>query len=407
MSSRLNDRMNGRGQAQLNSRLFSSAEVVSSTLWSFDLSAVALGAGSIADPSATFFRASGGGSVQTSATTVVTAGLTNDVPRYGYDGACRGLVIECARTDLALRSREMLTADGWLLGPGMTADFIAGPDGGSTGDRANVASGATSNYQTVSVTNAIKYVAGAWFRHASGSGTGQFVLNTGASPADSFAVTSAWARRTKNFTASATASVSYIPVDGRDWTGSGGTTAGARDIVCDLHQVEAGAYPTEAIVTTTATATRAGERLNVAAAKIVSASRVEIQIDLYAKGAATEYAGDGAHVYLLFTDASNYIRIDTATRRLQVAVAGATWSPVTALTWARGDRVTFRVAAGGGSIASRASYSVNGGAYTDLGTTAAQGTWPATASDVCSAATASQLSCWLRSVTTYVPGGMP
>ncbi len=381
-------------------------------LWLVDFSAVAVGAGSIADPAATFYRASGGGSVQTSATTIVTAGLTNDVPRYGYDGTRRGLVIECARTNLVLRNRDLANAAFSGATGTFTYDTVNGPDGTLVADRLEVPSAALGRYQGITIVASSHSALSCWERGLVGGESSLLSMANGAvNQALCTAVltlTTAWTR----YVATGTMPGPETTVYAMPATGGALSTpvraAGARDAIVDLLQVEPGArYPTEAIPTVAATVTRAGERLSVAAAKIVSSSRVEVEIDLYAKGAATEYASDGAHVYLLYTDASNYIRIDTATRRLEVTVAGATWSPVTALTWARGDRVTFRVAAGGGALVSRASYSVNGGAYTDLGTTAAQGTWPATATDICSAATASQLSCWLASARAYKPGRMP
>lgn len=370
---------------------------VSGVLWYADFSALAAGGTTTLPDGLAFTRASDGHTVQTAEATVALVTAGNDVARIGRRAAADplALVLEEARTNL-LKSSRAHGSTGWTTGgtTASTPDAGNGPDGSAVADRSSVAGGAFGPYQAVTVSDTAAYTCSLWLRATSGTSTYQMF---GTATAFGFATgtaTTTYRRVAATLTAGGTSLV-YEPNDGRDLTGSGGIVDAARDVLIDLHQVEAGAFATEAIVTTAAAATRAGERLRITATVIV-AGRLALEIDCQPKGARADYAA-AARVWTRGTD---YAEIEPTTGVLTVSIGGVT-NTTSALTWSANDHVQLYVAAGG-ARPTTVSYRVNNGAtITPTVTGSALGALSAGDVDVLSDGTSSQLSCWLRAVRAW------
>jgi hypothetical protein len=345
--------------------------------------------------------------VQTSASTVDST-PTTDQARIGSQGAAwgQGLVIEEARTNLEPHARSM-TSDTTSGAPTITEGAATGPDGtAAIGTRVQASSGAP--WVLRGITQPAGFcTASSWIRATSGTTSMQFVMggtpNTGALGLTAAGTT--WARLSKSLTNN-NALTNFIRPDTRDWTASGGVVAAATDGIWDLKQFEAGQWPSEAIVTTGASATRAGERLWItSAATVIDTNRMGLAFTFVGKGTPAQIS-TGAVVYLWWIDASNNAFIDTA-QKLNVQLGGVTVTSVVAIAWAAGDIVDVWVACGAGSNAV-VEYRTNGGAKTVLLNTALAGN-PSGAStiDILCSGTSNQLSCWLQSLTAYKKGQQP
>lgn len=222
-------------------------------VWTADFTSLAAGPVSLAAYGLTFVRASSGYSVQSGTSAVVsTLGAPSlgsaDVPRAGrlLDAYAIGLVLEEARTNAIVDSRDPTTA-AWLVGSSVvqTRPSTAAPDGSATtSTRSAVTSTGYSRY-TQPILASGTYTGSLWRIQGSAgvnndqsdvglSGAGVTVAAGGTAPA-------AWARRV--ITAAGhvgLAQVTLVPAIGLDYTAYGGIAAGARDVVCDLHQIEQG-----------------------------------------------------------------------------------------------------------------------------------------------------------------------
>ena len=386
---------------------------VDGVIWDAALSALPLSTttnaaelrGRLAALGLTLTRASAA-TVQTSASTVVTSGIGVDDPRVGDGGYGRGLVLEESRQNITPNARS---ASGFALGTGTTptTDYAAGPDGTVAADRYQVNSGGFSSYY---VAASAARTFSVWVRHATGTGTSCIAIEGSSYPAslaDTRTVDTTWQR----VSIYKTGGLYYVLQDGRNVYP--GTSAGARDVVIDLVQIEAGAFATELILTTGAAATRQPDRVLLdSAARIVRGGRVTLNARMALKGSiggSNDYAADP---YLWRYDGSNYASINRTTGAITIVIAGASYTTASGLTAARGDVVDYWIEAGGGSLQTvvKARKSTDGGvtfgAVTTLGTTSPQGTHPsATSMDLLSnAGTAGHLSCWLQRFRAYSPG---
>lgn len=384
-------------------------------LYSFDFTSQSAGAVSL-PTGLTFARASSGHTVQDGASAIVTSGITsNDVGRVGRLSSAHsyGLYVEPARTNLILRSREIENA-AWTAGSGVTttANADAGPDGATLADRSNVGLGGYSRYQSVTSSIGQTYAFSQWIAARTSAQNHRATLTETLSSYTVLATTSApttWQRIASSKVATTT-SVLLLPCDGFDRSGTGGPGAQAMDFFTDLHQVELGKYPTSAIVTAGAAATRAGERLSIdgtrAAASVVN-GRLGVYIRLRALAASSELASTEGY---LLSWATGAVLVD-GTNKYLYAYDGSPDSQTAnnAFSCARYDSIEFAIEVGAGPTALR--WRVNG-ATTNTADFSVQndslGSLDLSAGlDVCNAAAGGQFPSIVEKVVTFAPGWGP
>jgi hypothetical protein len=198
----------------------------------------------------TFTRASSGTFVD-SAGTLQTA--ATDVPRFDHNpttGESLGLLVEEQRTNLLLRSEEFDTASWTLFGTASrTANTTVAPNGATTADSVTLPA-SSGIFQLVTGSASTAYTFSVWVR-CDTTQTVRLVINTNLSDPTVLTVTatSSWQR----FSITKTTSVGTLTVTSQVDTGGGNTFYlwGA--------QLEAGAFPTSYIPTTTAAVTRSAD----------------------------------------------------------------------------------------------------------------------------------------------------
>jgi hypothetical protein len=226
---------------------------------------------------ATYFNA--GGTLQT---------VGDNAPRFDHDpatGASRGLLIEESRTNLLQRSAEFDDAYWTKMESSIDANAIASPDGTTTADKlktnTNAAFHSVVSPSNLSVTSGIAYTASVFAKKAE-----KDILFISWSSAGFTAITPSFYDLT-NGTATAGADVTASMIDlGNGWyrciatktatvtTASHAQRIGLTESTASASstganstdglyiwgaQLEAGAFPTSYIPTTTAAATRAGD----------------------------------------------------------------------------------------------------------------------------------------------------
>jgi hypothetical protein len=199
-------------------------------------------AGSL-DPRIAFTRASNGWEFN-SAGNLAQYGA--DVPRFGYDQstlAARGLLMEMARANLALHSRDF-TQSAWVKTNITAALNVTGIDGvANTASRLTATAGNATALQTITSASA-NHVTSFFVRRISGTGTVEITQN-GGTTWTAITITSAWQRFV------IPAATILNPVIGFR-LGTNGDV-----IAVDVAQTEAEAFPTSPIITTSASVTRA------------------------------------------------------------------------------------------------------------------------------------------------------
>jgi hypothetical protein len=237
----------------------------------------------------TFTRASSG-------TYVGSDGLiktaTTDEPRFDHNpttGESLGLLVEEQRTNLVLNSEQFNDASWTKTNSTITANTIVSPDGSTTGDSItsnagilghvvqNVSQITGTAYTRSTFAKANQYtfcqlritgavvgaITRAYFNLAAGTVTGAVNCTASIAPAGN-----GWYRCSITYTTISTATASpriYGQVDASDTVGDG--TSG---IYIWGAQLEAGAFPTSYIPTTTATATRSADVASITGANFSS-----------------------------------------------------------------------------------------------------------------------------------------
>jgi hypothetical protein len=384
------------------------------TLVSADFSAGALGIATL-PAGVNYSRASVATTSDKSGGSVVITGIGVDVPRIAKSANGRvGLRFEESRTNILKNSQDM-AGTGWTAGSATyTANAATGPDGNATADRVN----ATSAQFGPSV-SAVDLAGGApaigtalsfssWQRAVTSTPAGQGYIQDSPTSVvfnEAFSGT-AW-RRYERTRITLAAMTNVVPVDGRA-TGSGATAA-ARDVYCDLAQLETGRWCSEAIVTGNGSATRAGGRLWYASAtQCLSGGRLGLRVSFEAPCSAADYS---ANARLWTIDANNYAELVASSRLINVVIGGSTFTTSRPVWWAPGDLVELWIECGGGVLLTSVQYRVNGGTVATVGTSysAAQAAISPGANtlDLFCNGTASQLSALFVSWELYASGNRP
>lgn len=209
----------------------------------------------------------------TTATRFNAAGVLETVaagqPRFDFDPvtlACKGLLIEEARTNLCLRSSEFDNTGVWfnsVAGTGVaasrTANYAPAPDGTITADRlifdrgaSNTAGDSSLANQAVAVTVGQPYTFSVWLKAA--APTNLIIRHVASAGYTNLAVNTAWQRFT--VTEIPSAASAYIELGLRGAFGAANQTA---DVQIWGAQLEQGSFATSYIPTTSAAVTRAAE----------------------------------------------------------------------------------------------------------------------------------------------------
>ena len=192
--------------------------------------------------------------------TLMTAPI--NTPRFDCDpitGKRLGLLIEEARTNLLTYSQDFSNVV-WSTGLAKTYDVAVAPDGTLTADTITL-SGQNSIYQRATSIASTTYTASVWLRVASGTASLKLARTNGvtwvtATASPVLTITTIWQKFTLTFTTGVGEVISDISIGGESQTPY--TAVGGLVYIWGA-QLEAGAFATSYIPTTTATVTRAAD----------------------------------------------------------------------------------------------------------------------------------------------------
>ncbi len=344
--------------------------------------------GGVLPNDAVFLRAAGTAAsetVQTGTSTVVTTGITTNIPRFGkrLDADVIGLVLEPTRINVVLRSTDISNAS-WLNSFGLTFRNTQAPDGGTAKEMIALSPTVWQYLSQNPLGAAGIYTQSVWYKWAY-SGVG-FIQTVNPPTTTNFTTSTLW--KVVEQTATHTAATYYVisPTEG--------TLESISNVGAWGAQYEVGAYRSEHVITAGASATRQPERLYHPNAAASITGKLKVRIVFRPK--STLANADSAQT-IWYINGTNYCEI--ATTGVMTVVVGGTSNTTAAIVWAQYDTVDLMVDTG--NKVAVVTYSVNGGAtVTPAVAGAAQPVVPAgTTLDIgCNGAT-NQLACWLLSVT--------
>ena len=250
---------------------------------------------------------------------IPTTSVINSAPRFDHNpttGESLGLLVEEARTNLLLRSEAIATSP-WFAGANTTLTNNTGevldPAGGSTATKVVVSGGTGAFGQPVTLTAAI-HTGSIWLRCATGTISAQLIVYLGASPFTNIGTTSVTItttfQRFSVVTSTATAAAYNLQLN----------SIAVGTVYAWGAQLEAGAFATSYIPTTTAAATRSADVASITGTAFSSWYRqdegtVFVEYRLPAAGIGIATIDDGT--------ANNIIPIFTGAGALQAASANA------------------------------------------------------------------------------------
>jgi len=269
----------------------------------------------------------------------------SNVPRVQTDGA---ILIEPARTNLIIRSREFSNTGAWSSNSGTITTGQSAPDGTSVAMRVQSSVGGRLGPEQIGSFSGC--IASVYARK--GPGTGYTVLYTGGTDAGYFAATvgTSFQRIVQNGS-----SGFYYLQDGRGHAiliGGPGEPATDCDSVLDLAQNEVGAFATSPIRTTTTSVTR---NADVGSFNSIPSTMRTGRWDLdFWPLWATSTAPATAYIY--YVDASNYLAAVSGTT-LRCRAGGSNFD-ITGLTFTAFAKRTVTVDFDGNTLAISGASSV-------------------------------------------------
>ena len=370
-------------------------------IWLADFTALAPGAAPATLPGGLLHTRASAATVQTGTSSIYSS-LGVDALGIGraLDADLAAAVLDESRTNLVTDNRGYVT--GWSAtgtGATFTAGFSAGVDGtAGKAARMTTPAGDYCRYINITIVQGARYAYTAFHRGAVSDGLWSWWEWADNAKSNGSITLAQWQRISRVVTSTGT--------NGLFSTADCQGQAFSVDVLIDVPQVEQGAFPTEAIITISSPATRAGARLYLASrAPLVSAGRISMALSLQAKGAPADYA---ATPYLWYIDANNNALLNSA-GTVAVTIGGSTYTTASAASWAQGDAIDLWVEAGGGNLQTVVKYRKNGGAVSTLGTSPAPQSAIASsgAIDLLGNSASNVFSSRLRTAAAYRSGTRP
>ena len=227
-------------------------------------------------------------------------------------------------TNVVPDSRSFGTAN-WITA-GTVTGGQSSPDGTSNAAHVTVASGGYGLAESSQSNSATWTAASVWVRAASGSetpGVNVFNYPSTARSFDNGSVSTTWQRRTiLNVTAGE--ATALVPVDGRDWSGSGGLAAGARDVYVDF----ALRVPNLHFVPPFTAGTVGAKFLSTAGSNLVCPSGY-FDVSITGVISLEDESAGASDRYVLYLDANNHLRIRASDDKWVLTIGGVAVLAVT------------------------------------------------------------------------------